>query len=103
MKKVVVILIVVGALGAIKAKFEKCIESLGIEVRINNNNNNNNNNDNNNNNNNNNNNDNSNGKHIVSISKLIGSSYKHCFPFFQSVKKMLFNSVFIPVHILCCF
>ena len=44
MKKVVMILIVAGSLGAIKAKFEKSIESLGIEVRINNNNNNNNNN-----------------------------------------------------------
>ena len=34
MKKVVVITIVVGALGTIKTKFEKYIESLGIEIRI---------------------------------------------------------------------
>ena len=34
MKKVVVIPIVVGALGAIRIKFEKDIESLGIEIRI---------------------------------------------------------------------
>ena len=33
-KKVVVILIVVGALGATATKFEKYIESLGIEIRI---------------------------------------------------------------------
>ena len=34
MKKVVVIPIVVGALGTITTKFEKYIESLGIEIRI---------------------------------------------------------------------
>ena len=34
MKKVVVIPIVVGALGAITTKFEKNIESLGTEIRI---------------------------------------------------------------------
>ena len=34
MKKVVVIPIVVGALGTITTKFEKFIESLGIEIRI---------------------------------------------------------------------
>ena len=34
MKKVVVIPIVFGALGTITTKFEKYIESLGIEVRI---------------------------------------------------------------------
>ena len=34
MKKVVVIPIVVGALGTISTKFEKYIESLGIEIRI---------------------------------------------------------------------
>ena len=34
MKKVVVIPIVVGALGTITAKFEKYIESLEIEIRI---------------------------------------------------------------------
>ena len=34
MKKVVVIPIVVGALESITAKFEKYIESLGIEIRI---------------------------------------------------------------------
>ena len=34
MKKVVLIPIVVGALGTITAKFEKYIESLGIEIRI---------------------------------------------------------------------
>ena len=34
MKKVAVIPIVVGALGTITTKFEKCIESLGIEIRI---------------------------------------------------------------------
>ena len=34
MKKVVVIPIVVGTLGAITTKFEKYIESLGIEIRI---------------------------------------------------------------------
>ena len=33
-KKVVVIPIVVGALGTITTKFEKYIESLGIEIRI---------------------------------------------------------------------
>ena len=33
MKKVVVIPIVVGALGTIAAKFEKCIKSLGMEIR----------------------------------------------------------------------
>ena len=33
-KKVVVISIVVGALGTITTKFEKYIESLGIEIRI---------------------------------------------------------------------
>ena len=33
MKKVVVIPIVVGALGTITEKFEKNIESLGIEIR----------------------------------------------------------------------
>ena len=34
MKKVVVIPIVIGALGVITTKFEKYIESLGIETRI---------------------------------------------------------------------
>ena len=34
MKKVVVIPIVVGALGTITTKFEKSIESLGTEIRI---------------------------------------------------------------------
>ena len=34
MRKVVVILIVAGYLGAITAKCEKYIESLGIEIRI---------------------------------------------------------------------
>ena len=34
MKKVAVIPIVVGALGTITAKFEKYIERLGIEIRI---------------------------------------------------------------------
>ena len=34
MKKVVGIPIVVGALGTITTKFEKYIESLGIEIRI---------------------------------------------------------------------
>ena len=34
MKKNVLIPIVVGALGTITAKFEKYIESLGIEIRI---------------------------------------------------------------------
>ena len=34
MKKLVVIPIVVGALGAITTTFEKYIESLGIEIRI---------------------------------------------------------------------
>ena len=34
MKKVVVISIVVGALGAITTKFEKYIENLGIKIRI---------------------------------------------------------------------
>ena len=34
MKKVVVIPIVVGALGTITTKFEKYIESIGIEIRI---------------------------------------------------------------------
>ena len=34
MKKVVVVPIVVGALGTITTKFEKYIESLGIEIRI---------------------------------------------------------------------
>ena len=34
MKKVVVILIVVGALGTITTKFDKYIESLGMEIRI---------------------------------------------------------------------
>ena len=34
MKKVVVIQIVVGALGTITTKFEKYIESLGIEITI---------------------------------------------------------------------
>ena len=34
MKKVVVIPIVVGALGTITTKFEKYIESLGIEIKI---------------------------------------------------------------------
>ena len=34
MKKLAVIPIVVGALGVITAKFKKCIENLGIEIRI---------------------------------------------------------------------
>ena len=34
MKKVAVIPIVVGALGTVTAKFEKYIERLGIEIRI---------------------------------------------------------------------
>ena len=34
MKKVVVIPIIVGALGIITKKFEKYIENLGIEIRI---------------------------------------------------------------------
>ena len=34
MKKVVVILIIVGALGTLTSKFGKYIESLGIEIRI---------------------------------------------------------------------
>ena len=34
-------------------------------------------------------------------SKLIRSSYRYCFP--HSLKKMLFNSVFVHVDVIYCF